>query len=80
MLTNNKLLVLPLLQMCVLSFLGGIFCCSCYLSQDSVSSRGDDDDDCGSVTSERSAFSISSEMSISPYACAKFPNPVTVSV
>ena len=45
-----------------------------------MSSRGDDDDDCGSVTSEQLAFSVSSEMSISPYACAKFPNPVTVNV
>jgi len=37
-----------------------------------------DDDDNASVTSERSTFSISSEVSISPYT--KYPTPVTVSV
>ena len=35
-----------------------------------------DDDDAGSVTSERSTFSISSEVSVSPYS--KYPNPISV--
>ena len=38
----------------------------------------DDDDDSASVTSDRSAFSISSEMSVTPYATSKYPNPITV--
>ena len=39
----------------------------------------DDDDETGSITSERSSFSLSSEVSIMPYATAKYPNPITVS-
>ena len=37
-----------------------------------------DDDDAESVTSECSTFSISSEVSVSPYV--KYPHPVTVSL
>jgi CLIP-associating protein 1/2 len=36
-----------------------------------------DDDDNASVTSEHSTFSLSSEVSISPYATSKYPNPIT---
>ncbi|XP_019850114.1 PREDICTED: CLIP-associating protein 1-like [Amphimedon queenslandica] len=37
----------------------------------------DDDDDTASITSDRSAFSVSSEMSVTPYATSKYPNPIT---
>ena len=40
----------------------------------------DDEDETGSITSERSSFSLSSEVSIMPYATAKYPNPITVSL
>ena len=52
-----------------------------YISQVGFApgNQGDDDDDNASVTSDRSAFSISSEMSVTPYATSKYPNPITVS-
>ena len=53
--------------------------CVFVCHQDPVSGPSEEDDDTASVTSERSAFSISSEVSISPYAYAKYPHPVTVS-
>ena len=40
-------------------------------------SHDQESDDAGSVTSERSTFSFSSEMSVNPYS--KYPNPITVS-
>lgn len=51
-----------------------------YYSLSQGGTNYDDDDDTGSIASERSSFSLSSEVSVMPYATAKFPNPITVSV